>query len=201
MNTAVLQPQATTGTYVLNPSVWVDMYFDYLYAYTIKRVKCHEQAKDLVQDTFVAGLGSAPNFKGNATERTWLVAILKRKIVDHYRKINSKKGGAEVRINHWRGQEEGVSWFEQFVPDPKSISEFDFIENQELGLLIENCIAQLPKRYAQAFTLRMIKGYNTDVICEIMEINQSNLWVILHRSRKILQERIENHWFNYKKCG
>ncbi len=47
-------------------------------------------AKDLVQETFFAGFKSAKNYKGDATERTWLIAILKRKIIDHYRKINSK---------------------------------------------------------------------------------------------------------------
>ena len=34
------------------------------------------------------------NFKGEASERTWLISILKRKIIDHYRKINSNKGKA-----------------------------------------------------------------------------------------------------------
>ena len=75
----------------LHPESWVDKYADYLYNYAVVRVNDNELAKDLVQETFVAGLNSAKNFKGSASERTWLVAILKRKVIDHYRKINSKK--------------------------------------------------------------------------------------------------------------
>ncbi|WP_435413719.1 RNA polymerase sigma factor, partial [Psychroserpens mesophilus] len=71
--------------HVINPNQWINLYSDYLFNYTITRVNDSEIAKDLVQDTFVAGLKSMKNFKGEASERTWLISILKRKIIDHYR--------------------------------------------------------------------------------------------------------------------
>ena len=73
-------------THQLHPNTWVDLYADYLFNYAVTRVNDSEIAKDLVQDTFIAGLKSAKNFKGEAAERTWLIAILKRKVIDHYRK-------------------------------------------------------------------------------------------------------------------
>ena len=73
-------------THQLHPDTWVDLYADYLFNYAVTRVSDSEIAKDLVQDTFIAGLKSAKNFKGEAAERTWLIAILKRKVIDHYRK-------------------------------------------------------------------------------------------------------------------
>jgi RNA polymerase sigma factor (sigma-70 family) len=79
----------------LNPNKWIDNYADYLFNYAVVRVNDSDLAKDLVQETFFAGLKSAKNFEGKATERTWLVSILKRKVIDHYRKINSNKGKAE----------------------------------------------------------------------------------------------------------
>ena len=79
-------------THKIDPNKWIDSYSDYLFNYTITRVKDRDTAQDLVQDTFFAGLKSMKNFKGEASERTWLISILKRKIIDHYRKINSKKG-------------------------------------------------------------------------------------------------------------
>ena len=66
----------------INPNDWINQYSDYLFNYTITRVNDRETAQDLVQDTFFAGLKSMKNFKGEASERTWLVAILKRKIID-----------------------------------------------------------------------------------------------------------------------
>ena len=84
----------------INPEKWVDRYSDFLFNYTITRVNNRDIAKDLISETFLAGLKSMKNFKGEATERTWLVSILKRKIIDYYRKINSNKGKAEVKINY-----------------------------------------------------------------------------------------------------
>ena len=75
----------------LHPETWVDRYADYLFNYAVTRVSDAEIAKDLVQETFFAGLKSATNYKGTAAERTWLIAILKRKVIDYYRKINSRK--------------------------------------------------------------------------------------------------------------
>ena len=75
----------------INPNNWIKLYSDYLFNYTITRVNDREVAQDLVSETFLAGLKSMKNFKGEASERTWLVSILKRKIIDYYRKINSNK--------------------------------------------------------------------------------------------------------------
>ena len=178
----------------LHPETWVDKYADYLYNYAVVRVNDNELAKDLVQETFVAGLNSAKNFKGSASERTWLVAILKRKVIDHYRKINSKKGKAEVRMSYRDGNEEG-SWLEEQVADPFSQSENDTIENEELGEAIQQCIMKLPPKQAQVFTMKTIQGISTEDICNELGINPSNLWVLVFRARTALMSCLNTSWF------
>ena len=178
----------------LQPETWVDKYADYLYNYAIVRVNDSELAKDLVQETFVAGLNSAKNFKGSASERTWLVAILKRKVIDHYRKINSKKGKAEVRMSYKDGNEEG-RWLEEQVADPFSRSENDRIENEELGEAIQECIMKLPPKQAQVFTMKTIQGISTEDICNELGINPSNLWVLVFRARTALMNCLNTSWF------
>ncbi len=69
-----------------NPESWVDSYGDFLYRFALSRVKDPAVAEDLVQETFLAALRARENFKGQSAGRTWLVAILKHKIVDHIRK-------------------------------------------------------------------------------------------------------------------
>src|SRR5476649_422276 len=73
----------------LNPHTWVKTHADYLYAFAIVRVNDDELAKDLVQETFLAALKRAHAFEGKSSERTWLTAILKNKIIDVYRKKSS----------------------------------------------------------------------------------------------------------------
>jgi RNA polymerase sigma-70 factor (ECF subfamily) len=179
----------------LNPNKWVDLYADYLFNYTITRVNDRAIAQDLVQDTFFAGLKSMKNFKGEASERTWLISILKRKIIDHYRKINSRKGKAEVRMNlNFDGENEG-DWLEQRVADPFDKTAEDNLENTELGLAIHYCISKLPAKQAEVFKMKTLLGYDTETICNELDITASNLWVIIHRARTSLTECLEKKWF------
>mgnify|MGYP001945258397 FL=1 len=180
---------------ILNPDMWVDKYADYLYNYTIVRVNDHEVAQDLISETFLAGLKSKKNFKGEATERTWLISILKRKIIDYYRKINSKKGKAEVHISYRDDDAEG-DWLEENAADPFDKTAEDKMENKELGLAILDCLQKLPEKQATIFKLKTVENFDTEAICKEYNITPSNLWVIIHRARKSLSECLEKNWFN-----
>jgi RNA polymerase sigma-70 factor (TIGR02943 family) len=179
----------------INPNKWIDLYSDYLYNYTISRVSDRVIAQDLVQDTFLAGLKSMKNFKGEASERTWLISILKRKIIDHYRKINSKKGKAEVRISYNSDSESEGDWLEERVADPFDKTAEDTMQNSELGDAINDCLSKLPEKQAEVFRMKTILGYETDVICNELNITASNLWVIIHRARTSLASCLEKNWF------
>ena len=179
----------------LTPETWVDAHADYLFNYAISRVGDEETAKDLIQDTFIAGLRSADNFKGQASERTWLVAILKRKIIDHYRKINSKKGKAEVRRQYNPATDSGGDWLEEQVADPSSMRENDFMENVELGQALQECIDALPEKQQRVFVMKTIRGLSTEDICKELDINPSNLWVMIHRARTALMGCLNKNWF------
>lgn len=178
----------------LNPDKWIDLYSDYLFNYTISRVNDREIAKDLVQDTFFAGLKSMKNFKGEASERTWLISILKRKIIDYYRKINSNKGKAEVRMSYNSDENEG-DWLEERVEDSNEKNAEENLVNSELEDAIYNCLSKLPKKQATVFKMKTILGYETEVICNELNITPSNLWVIIHRARVAMAECMEKNWF------
>lgn len=182
-------------THVLQPNMWVDQYADYLFNYAVSRVSDTEIAKDLVQETFFAGLKSAKNYKGDAAERTWLIAILKRKVIDHYRKINSNKGKAEVRMTYNTNSETEGDWLEEQVADPTSILENSEIENEELGMAIQECISKLPKKQSMVFTMKTVQGMSTEDICNELDINPSNLWVMIHRARTTLMDCLNQNWF------
>ena len=181
--------------HILSPNTWVDAYADYLFNYAVVRVSDSDIAKDLVQETFFAGLKSAKNYNGDAAERTWLIAILKRKIIDHYRKSNSIKGKAEVRMSYSAQNDSDGDWLSEQVADPYSSYENDAIENEELGFAIQDCVSKLPQKQSLVFTMKTIRGMSTEDICNELEINPSNLWVMLHRARTALMGCINQNWF------
>lgn len=187
---------STSKPHTLTPEKWVQLYSDYLYNYTITRVSSDELAKDLVQETFFAGLKSMKNFQGKASERTWLVSILKRKIIDHYRKINSNKGKAEVRMNFYKDGDNAGEWIEERVPNFWSSDADKDIQNDELKVTLENCIEKLPDKYKMVFKMKTIQGFETEEICKELDITSSNLWVIIHRARTQLRRCMEDNWFN-----
>lgn len=182
--------------HALDPNKWIELYADYLYNYAITRVDGQELAKDLVQETFFSGIKGKDNFRGEASERTWLVSILKRKIIDHYRKINSEKGQQEIRMSFYEEGEKKGNWIEERVPQSWGNEGSAGIENDELKKALETCIDHLPEKYRIVFLLKTVQQYETDEICNELGITPSNLWVIIHRARMQLRNCMEKKWFN-----
>ncbi|MFD1315041.1 sigma-70 family RNA polymerase sigma factor [Namhaeicola litoreus] len=183
-------------THELNPEKWVQLHSDFLFQYAVARVSNHDMAKDLVQETFFSGLKGLEGFRGQASERTWLISILKRKIIDYYRKINSDKGKREINMSFFEEGENQGGWIEALAP--KSWDNFadKDIENTELGKVLNDCIQRLPEKYKIVFLLKTESQYESEDICNELGISASNLWVIIHRARVQLRKCIETNWFN-----
>lgn len=66
----------------MNPGRWVQLYADKLLAFAHYRLSDIALCEDLVQETFLSALKAMPQFKGESSEYTWLVRILRNKITD-----------------------------------------------------------------------------------------------------------------------
>jgi DNA-directed RNA polymerase specialized sigma24 family protein len=53
----------------------------------------------------------------------------------------------------------------------------------------------LPKIQARIFKLKTILGYDTETLCNELDITTSNLWVQIHRARTALATCLEKNWF------
>ena len=79
-------------------SCWVDDHGECLYRYALVRVRKPEVAEDLVQETFLAAVRGYEKFGGRSSERSWLVGILKNKIVDHFRKVGRETSFTDMNF-------------------------------------------------------------------------------------------------------
>src|SRR5262249_28568050 len=70
----------------LDPGKWLDCHGDYLYRYALMRVREAAMAEDLLQETLLAAVRSYPTHEGRSSERTWLVGIMKHKVIDYFRR-------------------------------------------------------------------------------------------------------------------
>ncbi len=178
-----------------DPEIWVDDYADSLYRYALARVKDPSVAEDLVQETFLAALGARKNFKGQSTTRTWLIAILKHKIIDHIRKktreqdsdkLESLTDGIDINFAD-RGD-----W--HLRPTKWAKNPIKLYEQKEFMDVLYRCLAELPERQATAFMLREMDGLSTDEICKELGITATNSWVMLYRARMTLRRCLETRW-------
>ena len=178
------------------PRLWVDRYADHLYSYAFARLDNEEQARDLVQETFLAALEKVSQFQGNSSERTWLTAILKYKIIDIYRKRNSglhtQKIGEEPELEFF--EQGNGHWTEQDSPRPMRTEDTDPLANKELAAILKRCLQKLPALWLSVFTMKHMDEVDTETICKELKVTPANFWVIIHRAKLNLRACIQKSW-------
>ena len=196
-------PQTKENRLPVNPEKWVDEHGDPLYRYALLRVSDTTVAEDLVQDTFLSALRSLSGYRGESTIRTWLISILKRKIIDYYRQ--------KSRVNAFEPDHDFHKTADFFAegamkgrwrPDaaPRDWRKNPEAETETEGFMqvLRACMKKLSDGLAAVFTLRELEHMETESICKELDITASNLWVRLHRARSQLRKCLERNWLARK---
>ena len=182
---------------VPGPEQWVDLYGNYMYRYALSRVADTETAQDLVQEALVAAIKAFERFQGRSSIKTWLIAILKRKIVDHYRRRSNRQTTDDIEVvanNLDKVFDETGHW--QVKPNEWAVNPSSAYEQQEFMDVLYVCLAQLPPRLSEIFMLREFDEMSTSDICLQLSITESNSWVMLYRARMQLRSCLESKWLN-----
>jgi RNA polymerase sigma-70 factor (ECF subfamily) len=69
------------------------------------------------------------------------------------------------------------------------------LDNELFWSTYRNCAGKLPQKVAAVFNLREVDGVESREICALLDISESNLWVMLHRARMALRRCLEANWF------
>jgi RNA polymerase sigma-70 factor (ECF subfamily) len=173
---------------------WVDLYSDYLFSYAVSRVYSKETAHDLVQDTFLSALKAYSSFEAKSSVRTWLVSILKNKIIDHYRK-NARNVEDQIIDSPFRdGGDFSGHWLETRAPKGKQFDADTMVSHSEFMQVLTACLERLTPQAAAVFSLKVMEELESSEVCKEVGISSSNLWVILHRARLQMRECLETNW-------
>jgi RNA polymerase sigma-70 factor (TIGR02943 family) len=182
----------------LKPQHWVSAHADYLYAFARVRIADDEQAKDLVQETFLAALQRVTKFEGKSSERTWLTAILKNKIVDVYRKKNTVMVSSAI-TDAERDQQDFFNdgdghWNAEHAPKTIGFEDNNALENKEFNQILKACMEKLPPLWLSVFTMKHIDDEASETICAELRVTSSNFWVIIHRAKLNLRACLQKNW-------
>ena len=173
------------------PGEWLPRYGDVLYRYALARLRRPHEAEEAVQETLLAALKARGQFQGRSDPRTWLIGILKRKVLDLARAAARAAPADPDDLGEWfnaRGKwrRPPGRW-----PGPDEVA-----ERSELWGVVRHCLGKLPARTAAAFTLRVLDEAAPDAVCRALAITPANLWVLLHRARLGLVRCLQSNWFD-----
>ena len=181
----------------LNPETWVKDYGDYLYGYAYSRMRDANAAEDVLQETLLAGVKYSGQYAGKGSVRGWLIAILKRKIIDHFRS-RKKHAGASFGDEDDAFDPSTVLFDQQgnwkpgtfkWAPSPENN-----LETSELSDIVQDCLKGIPKGHADVFVLSVMEEMDSAAICEQLDITPSNMWVRMHRARLGLAKCVSEKW-------
>lgn len=185
----------------IDPDRWIEDHGDHLFRYAMFRLRDREAAEDAVQETLLAAMQSQGQYQRRSSERTWLIAILRHKIVDHLRRSSrylSLELESEADFESLCFEAEGKfkgHWRGAFAPAAEFRCD-EIVEEKDFLATLDRCLRALPERMATVFILKEIDGLSCDEICQSLNLTKSNLWVLLHRARLQLRHSLEKHWLS-----
>jgi RNA polymerase sigma-70 factor, ECF subfamily len=178
----------------LNPEAWVAQYGDMLFRFALQRINDSALAEDLVQESLLAAMKAKDRFQGKSSERTWLFAILKHKIIDHFRSKNHRANGMEVEASSEAGDHFNADGTWRMQPRPWDLNPHQVFEQKEFLDAFYLCLSKMPRRIADAFVYREIDGMATEEICKILDITATHCGVMLYRARISLRSCLEKSY-------
>lgn len=178
------------------------MHGDYLFRWALFRTRDTRIAEDLVQETFLAALQAQDHYQGRSSERTWLVGILKHKIMNYFHKASRERSvqydeeiheEAESPFDAQGNWQSPLTGPKEWGCDPSQI-----LEQKEFWAIFSRCLEGLPPRLANAFSLREIDDLDSKEICKILNVSATNLGVMLFRARSRLRRCLEINFMGLK---
>jgi RNA polymerase sigma-70 factor, ECF subfamily len=152
-------------------------------------------AEEVVQESWVSVIKALPKFEGRSSLKTWITRIVaneaKKRLKRESRQINIEDLDTESSIFLDRFNEKG-HWVK-----PTQIwsydSPSDILNEQQLKCCIDATLTNLPAKQKAVFVMRELEAYSLDDICNILELTDSNVRVLLHRAKLKLFETIDHY--------
>lgn len=153
----------------------LDLYHERLYWHIRKLVVTHENADDVLQNTFLRVYKNLQNFKQKSSLNTWMYRIAYNESI---RFLDEKKRKSHSSLD-------GVSahYLNNLVSDT-------FFEGDVAQLKLQSVLASLPEKDRQIFQMKYYDDLKFHEIADILEINQSTLKTSYYRSVKLIEKNI-----------
>jgi RNA polymerase sigma-70 factor (TIGR02943 family) len=175
----------------------------YLMRFARLQLRNDAWAEDAVSETMLAAIAKPQSFAGQSQLKTWLVGILKHKVVDALRANLREVNASDLQGDRDSDELDAIGFKADghFAERPANWGNPD----QDLGQkqfmeIMDACVTKLPPVQGRLFLMREWLELDADEVCKELGITATNLYVQLHRARLRLRECLELNWFGMQKA-
>jgi RNA polymerase sigma-70 factor (ECF subfamily) len=163
---------------------FIRMYQDKAFGVAVAIVKLEDDAKDVVQDSFITAYSSLTNFRNDAKFSTWFYRIVVNTALQFIKRERRKD---EVTVEFSISDDEKTAF-------NNAIGQ---LEKQDLKKLIKRVFEKIPAKEALILQLYYIDDQSIVEIEEITAFTKANVKVLLHRGRRSFYKMLKDE--NIKK--
>ena len=171
---------------------------DYLMRFARLQLRNEAWAEDAVSETLIAALAKPQAFQARSQLKTWLVGILKHKIIDAMR-LRKREVVLSSGPDDDSADPLEVMAFKSdghFAEKPADWGNPEQeLKSRQFMAVLDACTEKLPPVQGRLFLMREWLEMSSDDICKELGMTSTNLYVQLHRARLRLRECLELNWF------
>ncbi len=147
-----------------------------IYSLSVKMLADEEEAKDIVQETFIKAWQSIGAYDGRYSFSTWLYTIASRLCIDRIRKLRFSEPLSD-----------DIAVFEGYVSDENPERQ---LESSEWVSVVKVLAGKLSNKQRLVFTLSQLEGFDTEEIMRITGMDATQIKSNLSLARKSVREQL-----------
>jgi RNA polymerase sigma-70 factor (TIGR02943 family) len=170
----------------------------YLLKFARLQLRNDTWAEDVVSETIVAALTNPQAFGQRSQLKTWLIGILKHKVIDALRRSGREASLGDLSPDATEDPLEHIAFDASghYVEPPAEWGNpEEGAQQRQFFHVLEACVALLPPVQARLFLMREWLELDSEEICKELTLTSTNLYVQLHRARLRLRECLDLNWF------
>lgn len=165
----------------------IQPYQQRVYRAALFHLKDEEDARDVVQESFLKAFLKLNTFQSRSQFSTWLTSITINEARNRIRQRSSFQMISVGRHSNSEGME-----FVASVPDTRETPS-QFLERQELSCLLKQAVEGLSYNYRNVFELRIMQELSTCETAKRLKITSTSVKTRLHRARSLLQVSLRSN--------
>jgi len=155
----------------------VEQYQAYAFKLAFRIVCNEEDAKDVVQESFIKIWRNIHNYRPSVKFTTWMYKIVTNSAIDLYRK-NARQNSISL--------DESIGTVSEAQQNYINKNQ----DNKELSILIRKMADGLPEKQRLIFVLRDLQEMDSLEVQEILEISETTVKSNLYHARKTIKEKL-----------